>query len=83
VVAQRVDCYPTNLRVFTGSIVSRDHALDFVAKSFVERSLASNGSPASGLGAAPGFENFAPALRLETSGLAFSQRPAQSSRQRL
>jgi hypothetical protein len=36
--------------------------LNFIAKSFVERSLASNRSPAGGFGATPGFENFAPAL---------------------
>jgi hypothetical protein len=36
--------------------------LNFVAKSLVERSLASNRSPPGGFGSTPGFENFASAL---------------------
>jgi hypothetical protein len=36
--------------------------LNFVAKSFVERALTSNRSPASSFCSAPGFEDFTPAL---------------------
>jgi hypothetical protein len=87
VVAQRVDCYTTDLRVFTGSIISGDHALNFVAKSLVERLLASNRGPPGRFGSTPGFENFASPLRLEAtklrSAFALSQRSAQSSLKRL
>jgi hypothetical protein len=53
--------------------------LNFVAKSLVERSLASNRGPPGGFGSTPGFENFASPLRLEAtklrSAFALSQRP--------
>jgi hypothetical protein len=66
-VAQRIDCYTTDLRVFTGHVVFGNHALNFVSKSFIEGSLASNRSPAGGFGSSPGFKHFAPALRLHAS----------------
>jgi hypothetical protein len=36
--------------------------LDFVAQSFVQRLLASDGSPAGSFGPTPGFENFTSTL---------------------
>jgi hypothetical protein len=65
VVAQRVDCNATHLLIFTRGIVPGNHALDFVAQSFIQRLLASNGSPAGSFGSTPGFENFTSTLRLE------------------
>jgi hypothetical protein len=62
VVAQGVDGNAPDLRIFSGSIVVGDHALNFVTKRFIERSLASNRSATRGFSTTPGFENLTASL---------------------
>ena len=66
-MAQRVNCYPTNFHVFAGQIVSGDHPLNFVAQGVINRALASNRRAARSLGTTPGFENFTTTARSHTT----------------
>src|SRR5712692_5441692 len=62
-IAQRRDRGIANLQIFTDGAVLGDVRLDFVAQSFVQRSLASDRCQPRSLGATTSFLNFAPMLR--------------------
>jgi hypothetical protein len=79
VIAERADRNSTHLRIFSGQVVSRNHALHFVSQRLIQSALAGNGGLARSFGSTAGLKNLAATLRLEashlSSTLALVQRP--------
>jgi hypothetical protein len=62
VVAEGIDCNPAYLRILTGSIVQRNHPLNFVTQGLIDCSLTGDRSASGSFGSPSGFEDFAAAL---------------------
>src|SRR5713101_5914699 len=68
-IAQRSDRGIANLQIFTDGAVLGDVRLDFVAQSFIQRSLPSDRCQSRSLGATTRLFNFAPMFRCKLSHL--------------
>jgi hypothetical protein len=85
-IAECIDCYPTDLGIFTAAVVARNHSLNLVAQGLVESALTGNRGTARSFGATACFKDFAATLRTHSSQLggtlALSQRSAVPSLER-
>jgi hypothetical protein len=64
VIAQCVNCYSTHLSIFTGCVVPRNHALNFIAQGLIQARAGEQSPRGEQLRHGAGLEHFASMLRV-------------------